>query len=82
MSDRRDDGRGSRAASWLARPAAAVLLAVVALLVLTWPFVRSPPLGLAASYVHLLVAWALLVGALAATARALGGPGGDGGDDA
>lgn len=51
----------------------AVTILVVGLLLVTWPFVRTPPLPLGPSYAHLLGAWLALVVALAAMARALGG---------
>lgn len=54
------------------RGVAAISLATFGLLLFTWPFVRTPPLGLGASYLHLLVAWALVVAGLALLARALG----------
>jgi hypothetical protein len=49
-------------------------LALVALatLIFCWPFVRTPPLGLLETYLHLLAAWAVVVAATLATARSLG----------
>lgn len=57
----------------------AVILAVVGLLLFTWPFVRSPPLDIGRSYAHLLGAWASVVVALALLGRAVrrDGPAGD-----
>jgi hypothetical protein len=49
-----------------------VALVGLGLLLFAWPFVRTPPLGLLGSYVHLLGAWVLVIVATAATARALG----------
>jgi hypothetical protein len=46
-------------------------LVALGVLLFTWPFVRTPPLGLVDSYLHLLGAWAALIAATAATARAL-----------
>jgi hypothetical protein len=42
------------------------------LLLFCWPFVRSPPLGLLGSYLHLLASWAAVIAGIALTARALG----------
>jgi hypothetical protein len=39
-------------------------LAALGLLVLSWPFVRSPPLEIAAAFAHFFAWWALLVAAL------------------
>ena len=61
-----------------ARGAAAAALALGGLLLFLWPFVRTPSLGIGASYLHLVVSWALVVGGLALLGRALGrspGPG-------
>lgn len=55
-----------------ARGAAAVALVAGGLLLFAWPFVRTPPLGIAAAYLHLLVSWVLVVAGLALLARALG----------
>jgi hypothetical protein len=49
-----------------------VALVVIGLLLFSWPFVRTPPLGLLGSYLHLLGSWAVIVAAIAVTARALG----------
>jgi hypothetical protein len=56
----------------LRRGAWAASIAVLGLLLFTWPFVRTPPLGLGASYTHLLGAWAVIVIALACLSRAIG----------
>jgi hypothetical protein len=62
--ERSSDGR-EPARAW------AVTILVVGLLLITWPFVRTPPLPLAPAYAHLLGAWLGAIGALAAMARAL-----------
>ncbi|HEX9308227.1 MAG TPA: hypothetical protein VF894_12095 [Anaeromyxobacter sp.] len=59
-------------ARWRGRRASAASLAVIGLLLFTWPFVRTPPLSIGASYAHLLGAWVLFVAALVVLARALG----------
>jgi hypothetical protein len=64
-------GAGLAGRAWVAA------LVGLGLLVFTWPFVRTPPLGLLGSYLHLLGAWAVMVLAIAATARALGRGGAD-----
>lgn len=56
----------------LRRGAWAASIAVLGLLLFTWPFVRVPPLGIGASYAHLLGAWAAIVVALAFLSRAIG----------
>lgn len=61
---------------------AAVALAALGLLLFTWPFVRTPPLGIGAAYLHLLGSWILVVAGLALLARALGNRGGAGDRDA
>jgi hypothetical protein len=50
----------------------AAALVVIGLLLFTWPFVRTPPLGLLHSYLHLLGSWAIVVAGAALTARAIG----------
>lgn len=50
----------------------AALVTVLGLLLFTWPFLRSPRLGIGAAYAHLLGAWAAIVAALALVSRALG----------
>jgi hypothetical protein len=54
------------------RGAWAVSLAALGLLLFTWPFVRTPPLGIGPSYAHVLGAWAAVVLALALLSRTLG----------
>jgi hypothetical protein len=54
------------------RGAWATSIVVGGLLLFTWPFLRTPLLGIGLSYAHLLGAWAVIVGALALMARALG----------
>jgi hypothetical protein len=68
------DQRGPR----LSGRAFGTALVVSGLLVFSWPFVRTPPLGLAGSYLHLLGAWLAVIVAIALTARALGRDGADG----
>jgi hypothetical protein len=57
----RPRGRGGWASS----------VVVLGLLLFTWPFLRTPLLGIGLSYAHLLGAWALVVVALALLSRAL-----------
>ncbi len=64
---------------WRRQRVWAASILVVGLLLFTWPFVRTPPLGLGQTYVHLLWSWALVIAGLAAMARSLAG-GRDGGD--
>jgi hypothetical protein len=47
-------------------------IAVLGLLLFTWPFLRTPALPIGPSYAHLLGAWAIVVLALGLLARALG----------
>jgi hypothetical protein len=56
----------------LAGRASSGALVVLGFLVFSWPFVRTPPLGLLGSYLHVLGAWLLVIAVAAATARALG----------
>ncbi|HEX9400378.1 MAG TPA: hypothetical protein VF912_09735 [Anaeromyxobacter sp.] len=72
-------GEARPAVRWQGRRALAASLAVLGLLLFTWPFVRTPLLGIGASYAHFLGAWALFVVALAALARSLGRRDGAGG---
>jgi hypothetical protein len=67
-------GRG-RSEPGLSGRACCAALVVGGLLVFCWPFVRSPPLSLLGSYLHLLGAWAALIAGIALTARALGNDG-------
>ncbi len=55
----------------LRRSAWAAFIGVLGLLLFTWPFVRTPPLGIGASYAHLLGAWAAIVFALGSLSRAI-----------
>lgn len=50
----------------------AAYVAVVGLLLFTWPFLRTPPLDIGRSYAHLLGAWIAVIAALALLARRLG----------
>jgi hypothetical protein len=71
--------RRSRRAAW------AWSLVALGLLLITWPFLRTPLLGIGPSYGHVLGAWALIVVALALLSRAIGrdrGERGDGGEGA
>ncbi len=54
------------------RGAWAASIVVLGVLLFTWPFVRTPPLGIGASYAHLLGAWAVIVIALGLLSRAIG----------
>jgi uncharacterized membrane protein HdeD (DUF308 family) len=65
----RDDERST--ARWEPQRAWAVSILAVGLLLFTWPFVRTPALPIGPSYLHLLGAWLIVIGALAAMARAL-----------
>jgi hypothetical protein len=65
-----------------AHGAAAVSLAALGLLLFVWPFVRTPPLDIGASYLHLMVSWVLVVTGLALLARSLGRGHGAGGHGA
>lgn len=68
--------RRHRVAAW------ASSIAAMGLLLFTWPFLRSPPLGIGASYAHLLWAWVAVVALLALLSRALARPPPPGGDGA
>lgn len=67
-----DSERGGDAG--LSRRAWGIALGVLGLLLFTWPFVRTPPLGLLGSYLHLLGSWAAIVVAIWLTARAMAPP--------
>jgi len=54
------------------RGAWAASIAVLGLLLFTWPLLRTPLLGIGPSYAHLLGAWTLIVVALALLSRAIG----------
>lgn len=60
----------------------ALVLATLALLLFTWPFVRTPLLDIGRSYAHLLGAWLAVIVALAVLGRALGRRDEEGGGDA
>ncbi len=45
-------------------PALALALAVLALLLFTWPLLREPRLHVVSAFIHVLAAWAAVVGAL------------------
>jgi hypothetical protein len=47
-------------------------IVALGLMLFSWPFLRTPLLGIGRSYAHLLGAWALIVGALALLSRAIG----------
>jgi hypothetical protein len=57
--------------------AGSAALVIGGLLLFCWPFVRTPPLGLIGSYLHLLFSWAALIVGIALVARSLGRRGGD-----
>ncbi len=59
-------------ARWHGRRACAASIFALGLLLFTWPFVRTPPLGIAGAYLHLLGAWVVVIAALYALSRALG----------
>jgi hypothetical protein len=54
-----------------------VALVVLGLLLFTWPFVRSPRLGVVAAWLHLFAVWLAVIAASWATSRALGRGGRD-----
>jgi hypothetical protein len=73
--------RSTRLGSALRQPIFPAALGAAALLLFCWPFVRVPPLPLLQAWAHLGAAWALVIAALWALARAAGrgdegGPGG------
>ncbi len=59
------------AARWRRQRVWAASILIVGLLLFSWPFVRTPPLGIAGTYVHLLGSWALVIVGLAGMARSL-----------
>ncbi|WP_242342772.1 hypothetical protein [Anaeromyxobacter terrae] len=67
----RHEPEGARLRRVLRQRAFAVAFLVAGVLVFTWPFVRAPALQLVPAFVHLVVAWGLVVLGLAAMARAL-----------
>ncbi len=65
---------GSRHARWrhaLRQPSFPRALAIGAVLLFCWPFVRVPRLQLAEAWIHLTVSWALVIAGILAHARAL-----------
>jgi hypothetical protein len=50
----------------------AASIVVLGLMLSTWPFLRTPLLGMGLSYAHLLGAWLVVVVALGLLARAIG----------
>ena len=56
--------RSTHARRGLLAPALALALAVVAVLLFTWPLLREPRLQLLPAFIHVLAAWAGVVGAL------------------
>ena len=72
-ADERPGVRWRRQRAW----AAAVLCG--GSLLFAWPFVRTPPLSIGASYAHLLGSWAVVIVGLALMARSLRGAGEDDG---
>lgn len=75
MTGREHDDR--RPGRWEPQRAWAVAIFALGLLLVSWPFVRTPPLSLGGTTAHLLGAWLVIVVALGAMARALRrGPGG------
>ena len=69
QAHRHDGTHGER---WRRR-AWAASVGFLGLLLFTWPFVRTPPVGLGPTYAHLLGAWVAVVAALHAMARTIGG---------
>jgi hypothetical protein len=61
----------SRSLASLRDPAFPAALAIIALLLFSWPFVRVPRLPLAHAWGHLFASWALAIAALFALSRAL-----------
>jgi hypothetical protein len=56
--------RSPHAGRKLLAPALAVALAVVAFLLFTWPLAREPRLHVVQAFLHVLAAWAVVVGTL------------------
>ncbi|HET7752322.1 MAG TPA: hypothetical protein VFK85_00315 [Anaeromyxobacteraceae bacterium] len=65
--------RSDRARTTARTNAVAAAIATIALLLFCWPLVRIPRLTLSQAWLHLFGAWALLIVALFALARAYGG---------
>ncbi len=59
-----------------------ISILTLGLLLFTWPFVRTPLLGIGLSYAHLLASWVAIVTALHLMSRALGRSRGRDDDDA
>jgi hypothetical protein len=70
MSIRGEDA--PRAERRLRLGAWAAWIAGLGLALFLWPFLRTPLLGIGASYAHLLGAWAIVIVALALLSRAIG----------
>jgi hypothetical protein len=77
-SGRRDDERP--ASRWHRQRAWAACILLLGLLLLVWPFVRTPPLTLGLTFAHLLGAWAAAIVALFGMSLELGRHGRGGGD--
>ncbi|HEX7623457.1 MAG TPA: hypothetical protein VF400_07775 [Anaeromyxobacteraceae bacterium] len=58
------DSRSTLARRGLLAPSLALALAVVAGLLFTWPLLREPRLHVLPAFIHVLVAWAVVIGAL------------------
>jgi hypothetical protein len=56
--------RSTPARRGLLAPSLALSLAVVAVLLFTWPLVREPRLHVLPAFIYMLVAWAVVVGVL------------------
>lgn len=69
MSGRGQNGPGAKRT--VRQRAAAAVLLILGLLLFTWPFVRTPPLPLGSSFLHVLGAWSIVVLALFAISRSL-----------
>jgi len=67
VNNPRAEGRWRRA---LRAPLFGGAVAVLGFLVLLWPLVSSPPMGVAAAQLFIFGAWASLIAMLAAIARA------------
>lgn len=56
--------RSTLARRGLLAPSLALALAIVAGLLFTWPLLREPRLHVLPAFIHVLVAWAVVIGAL------------------
>lgn len=56
--------RSTRPRRGLLTPALALALAAAALLLFTWPLLREPRLHVIQAFLHVLAAWAVVVGVL------------------